>query len=235
MNRSYALKAWGSFDKLVVMSEVDRSKVGRCLPGHCVEVVPNGVDLDCFGPMERDSEQKRLVFLGGAGHYANVDGLEYFIKEIFGRIRSEIPDLRLHVIGQGWETCSGKSDCGSAVEFTGFVEDLRECFAGMSVLVTPIRIGGGTRLKILEAMALGVPVVSTSIGCEGIAVEDGRHILVADSAICFAEKVLQVFGDAKLRKQLTEEAYALVKERYGWETIVRKMETVYEDGVDTGP
>lgn len=235
MNRSYALKAWGSFDKLVVMSEVDRAKVEKFLPGHCVEVVPNGVDLECFGPMKKEGEPKRLVFLGGAGHYANVDGLEYFLKEIFGRIRREISDLRLRVIGEGWERFSAESGCGSAVEFTGFVEDLREYLAGTSVLVTPIRIGGGTRLKILEAMALGVPVVSTSIGCEGIAVEDGRHILVADKAIDFAEKVVQVFGDPQLREQLRQEAYKLVKERYGWETIARKMESVYDDRADAGP
>ncbi|GAX59188.1 glycosyl transferase, group 1 [Candidatus Scalindua japonica] len=228
MHRFFALKTWNQFDRLVVMSEVDRRKVNDILPELSVHVIPNGVDLASFRPFPKEEGDNRLLFLGGAGHFPNVDALFYFLKEIFPEIKKRIKKFSVVVIGDCWNRYSDQLPHDASIEFTGFVKDIRQYINDSTVLITPIRIGGGTRLKIVEAMALKVPVVSTSVGCEGFSVEDGQHILLADKPDDFAIKVQEVFSNKQLYNTLTENAYKLVKENYGWDKLVLKLEDIYE-------
>ena len=228
MNRSYALSTWRLFDRFVVMSEVDRNKALEFLPDLSIHVVPNGVDLSYFRLSPREGEENRLLFLGGIRHFANVDALFYFLREIFPRVKELVKDITLMVIGEGWESYSNQMAHDNSIKFTGFVEDIRPYVTTSSVLIAPIRIGGGTRLKILEAFAMGVPVVSTSIGSEGIHVERGHHLLLADSPEEFATEIGEIFSNRELWNKLKENAYRLVEKNYSWDKLTSKMENVYE-------
>lgn len=234
LNRSFALATWKLFDHLVTMSQVDREKVHEMLPELSIQVVPNCVDVDYFRPIPREATEMRLILLGGTGHFPNVDAFSYFTKEIYPRVKASQKDVKLTVIGAGWEQISEKCDDPS-ITFAGFVEDIRSFITGSAVLLVPIRIGGGTRLKILEAMAMGIPVISTSVGCEGIAAEHGIHVLLADTPEDFAQKIVDLNSDAELCRTLMENARELVTQRYGWEAAALRMEKVYGDHSHTTP
>jgi glycosyltransferase involved in cell wall biosynthesis len=232
MNKSYALRMWKLFDSFIVMSEVDRKRTLDHLPYLPVHVVPNGVDLSTYKPLPGTGNGKKcreLLFIGGALHFPNVDALSFFTEEVYPLIHNSIKDISLTVIGSGWESYSKHLSHIPSIRFAGFVKDIRTYASGSMILVAPIRIGGGTRLKILEAMAMGIPVVSTSVGCEGITVEDGRDILIADTPEKFMSRINQIISSADLRQHLTENAYKLVKETYGWDKLAMKMEKIYDD------
>lgn len=228
LHKSYAAKVWSLFDTLIVMSETDRKKALELIPGRDVQVVPNGVDLDAFRPGPRDARGKRLLMLGGAMHPANVDGLKYFLREIFPAVREKVPDATLYVIGTGWDALKGIVPEDGSVRLTGFLEDYATCISDESVFIAPIRIGGGTRLKILEAMALGVPVVTTRVGCEGLGAVEGTALLAADAPDEFARRVCELLLDAPLRERIAAAAYCHVKEHFSWEAIASKMEGLYD-------
>lgn len=234
LNRSFALATWKLFDHLITMSQVDCDKVREMLPELSVHVVPNCVDLDYFRPIPREATEMRLLLLGGTGHFPNIDAFSYFTKEIYPRVTASQKNIKLSVIGAGWEhireTCNDPS-----ITFAGFVEDIRSFITGSVVLLVPIRIGGGTRLKILEAMAMGIPVVSTSVGCEGIAVEHGIHLLLADKPEDFAQRIIDLHSDPELCRRLTDNARELVTQGYGWEAAALRMEKVYGNRNPTAP
>lgn len=232
MNRSYALKTWNLFDSFIVMSEIDRKRTLDHLPELSVHVVPNGVDLSSHNPLleaKNIEKNKKLLFIGGALHYPNVDALLFLTQEVYPLILSTIKNISLTVVGAGWESYAEHLSHIPSIHFTGFVKDIRPFADSSTVLIAPIRIGGGTRLKILEAMAMGIPVVSTGVGCEGITVRDGHDILIAETPTDLTSRVYEVFSDADLRNRLTKNAYNLVKENYGWDNIALKMEKIYGD------
>jgi glycosyltransferase involved in cell wall biosynthesis len=233
LHRFYALTTWPSFDRLVVMSQIDEKKVLDLLPRISTYVVPNGVDLNYFTPIPRNGGDNNLLFIGGTDHYPNIDALTYFLTHIFSGLKAQMSNLILTVIGSGWEKYEAQLHGDEAVRFTGYVEDIRPYASGQCIMIAPIRIGGGTRLKILEAMAMGVPVVSTSVGCEGIKAESGKHLMVADTPEEFVNAVVDIYLDEPLCHGLIENAYTLVRENYGWDKLALEMESVYhaEDSV----
>lgn len=226
--KDYVTKTWPGYDKIIVMSDVDKEKLLTINGSMNISVVPNGVDTEYFQSVGyRKSNNNKLAFLGGSLHYPNVDALMYFCKEIYPQVCQDIGDISLTVIGEFTENSILKTS--NSVHFTGYVDDIRPYLNDCTLLIVPIRIGGGTRLKILEAMALGIPVVSTSIGCEGIDAEKDKDIIIADSSHDFAQGIIAVLKDESFRHSLSRNGRRLVKKKYDWENIASRMEKIYQN------
>jgi glycosyltransferase involved in cell wall biosynthesis len=161
----------------------------------------------------------------------NIDAMRYFTYAVLPLIRKERPNCRLAIAGRKPGTAiqeMARRDPNIIV--TGTVPDVRPYLWGSTVCVVPLRVGGGTRLKIFEAMAARLPVVSTSIGAEGLPVEDGVHICIADSAELFAQRCLDLLNAEDKRKQLANRAWELVSSQFSWEAVAREFETILVNG-----
>lgn len=225
--RNYTASTWSGFDEIIAMSDVDKSKLLDLEPQLRVSVIANGVDVDYFQPAAPSNSDQTLAFLGGSLHYPNVDALNYFCRDILPAVSRRLPDISLTVIGDFRPECL--RDGGEGVRYTGFVNDLRPYLKECRALIVPLRIGGGTRLKILEAMAMGIPVVSTTIGCEGIEAQPDRDVLIADTPEEFGKAIESVWHDELLRKRLAQNGRALVEEKYSWHRIADQLAAVYEE------
>ena len=217
----YEARLCQAFDLALVTSRRDSARLHARtdLPAARIGVVPNGVDLNHFLPGNEPIDPSRLVFTGAVTYEPNFDAVQFFAREILPSIRAEVPEATLSVTG-GTE---GAAVDGLAridgVHFTGFVEDLRPMVRTCAACVVPLRRGGGTRLKVLEAMALGTPVVSTAKGAEGLELESGRELLVEDSPDRFARAALRLMKNPRLRAEVAERALERVRREYGWEQI----------------
>jgi len=214
--------------RVVTMSEEDARFILDLYPDARTCVVPNGVDTHQFAFTPRTApENRKLLFVGGSGHPPNVDGMEFFDRQILPRIRSACPGTTLTVIG-AFQQRPGQFS--PELRFAGFVEDLSAPMAGHAVFVVPLRIGSGTRLKILEAFSAGIPVVSTRVGAEGIRVRDGENILLADRPEAFAGAVVRLLNDPALARRIAEGARETAVSLYSWEQVLRPLEQLYTGG-----
>jgi len=216
------------FGRCLTVSESDRRLLLAANPRLQVDVVPNGVDTQMNQPLPYEDTTQALVFVGDMEYRPNIDAVVYFCQEVLPRIRRVIADVEMWIVGINPWPEVGRLD-GDGVHVTGWVDDVRPYYGRSTVCVVPLRAGGGTRLKILEAMALGRPVVSTSIGCEGLDVIDGEHLLIADSPEQFAEKTVRLLTDEGLREHITTKARQLVMSRYDWDVIARRLMQVYAE------
>jgi polysaccharide biosynthesis protein PslH len=183
-------------------------------------------------PTDGRRANSELIFAGRTDWLPNIDGLKFFCQEILPLIKKEIKDVRLTIIGKTRLNNVGAIhelplQTVNDVTHLGFVEDVRPHIGKAAVYIVPLRIGGGTRLKILDAMAMGKAIVSTSIGAEGIDVTHGKNILIADTPEDFSKQVVRVLNDSKLRESLGAEGRKLVEEKYSWDIIGKKMDEVY--------
>lgn len=224
-------------DRVVAVSQADKSALQRLVPGLDVAIIPNGVDIEFyndqpkFGHWDLDIGICSLVFTGKMDFRPNVDAVVWFCQEVLPLVQREVPDVRFYVVGQSPHRCVLRLADDPAVTVTGHVDDVRPYIASACVYVIPLRIGGGTRLKVLEAMAMGKPIVSTSLGCEGFeGLVPGRELLVGDTPAEFAQRVIELLDDAHRRERLGRAARRFVEERYDWRLIVPKLEQVYEVG-----
>ena len=221
-----AEKAWAC----LVTSEEDRRELTYISKQRNVRVVPNGVDLAYFGdPNVRVQAEGHLCFVGSMDWQPNEDAVLWFHTEILPEIRYVFPRLPFYIVGRNPSKrvrALGENDPATIV--TGTVADVRPYLKGALALVVPIRVGGGTRLKIPEAFAARVPVISTRVGAEGILAEPERHFLAAETPKEFAVQVRRLATDEALRKSLIEAAAELVNARYGWEAITREVAEFYE-------
>jgi len=227
--RRYALRSWRSFDHLVTASAIDRDKILSHVPGKEVSVVPNGVDIDYFFPVEEKSAGKNLAFVGSLGYAPNSDAVRFFCREIFPLVRARHPDATFTVVGA--DAPDGLSDeipADGSARLAGYVHDIRPLVGRSAAFVVPLRIGGGTRLKILEAMAMGVPVVSTSVGCEGIEALPGRDVILEDDPRQFAQAVCALLENDEKRRAVAAHGLRLVRKVYSWEAIGRVLNLTYE-------
>jgi glycosyltransferase involved in cell wall biosynthesis len=222
-------------DRVVAVSEADRAALQRLVPGLNVTVVPNGVDIEFyndqpkFGHWDLDIGICSLVFTGKMDFRPNVDAVVWFCQEVLPLVQREVPDVRFYVVGQSPHRRVLRLADDPAVTVTGHVDDVRPYIASACVYVIPLRIGGGTRLKVLEAMAMGKPIVSTSLGCEGFdGLVPGRELLVGDTPAEFAQRVIELLDDAPQRERLGRAARRFVEEHYDWRLIVPRLERIYE-------
>jgi polysaccharide biosynthesis protein PslH len=211
------------FDGWSMVSGMDRDSVRRFMPGFegKIAVIPNGVD--CSENPFRDDEGPtgQLVFNGSLTYGENYRAMQYFLQEVYPEIRRKDGGVRLRITGSLEGVDLGGLALSESVELTGYLEDVRPAVAGATVAVAPILGGGGTRIKILEAMALGTPVVATAKGAEGLDVVHGTHLLLADAPADFARQVKRLLQDGELRRRVRLEARRLVERRYDWSKIGR--------------
>jgi polysaccharide biosynthesis protein PslH len=216
--------------KLVLAcSTTDAEQLRTLAPGTRVEVVPNGVDLDGNRPAaSANGRQKaKLVFVGQMGWFPNRDGIDWFLHDIFPRIVAARQDAEFVLVGKA-DGLEVPAEVASHVTLAGFVPDLRPFVHAAAVYVVPLRAGSGTRLKVLEAMALGKAIVTTTIGSEGIVLRDGKSALYADDASSFAAAVVTLLESPDLRESLGAAARKCAEQHYGWDAIGRDLLALYE-------
>jgi sugar transferase (PEP-CTERM/EpsH1 system associated) len=216
------------FDLVLCVSDADRHTFGRLYPDALkapAHVVKTGVDTDYFAPITaRASRPAHLVFTGSMDWLPNEDGMQYFVREILPRIRQVEPQTTLSIIGRAPTPAVKRLAEIPGIEVTGRVDDVRPHIADGSVYVVPLRIGGGTRLKIFEAMSMGKAVVSTTVGAEGLPVTHGHDIVIADEPARFAQSVIHLIRDGGLRGRIETEARRLVVDRYDWSAVAEDFE-----------
>ncbi|MCK4303002.1 MAG: glycosyltransferase [Candidatus Eisenbacteria sp.] len=221
---SFERRAFNWVEGAVAVSDAESGEIKTLNPSLPVAVVDNGVDLSYFAPIPDEPKQESLVFVGVMHWRPNQDAVGYFIEEILPLVRQRRPQVSIVVVGQNPPPHIKKLDSLPEVCIVGRVDDVRPYVEAATVYVVPLRIGGGTRLKILEALAMKKAVVSTSVGAEGLDVTDGKNIMLADTAADFAARIELLFSNAELRRQLGNAGRRLVKERYGWDRLADKLE-----------
>ncbi len=216
------------FGRCITVSDFDRDLLQSVNSHLKIEVIPNGVDTDLYQPLTASAHSPKLLYVGNMGYRPNIDAMLYFCQEIYPKIRQELSQLEMWIVGVN-PSPEIKQLAGNGVHVTGRVDDVRPLYQESSVCVVPLRAGGGTRLKILEAMALGRPVVSTSIGCEGLEVVDGEHLYVADTPDLFAQRTLLLLTDTEERQRIITQAREFVVSHYDWDSISDRLLQVYSD------
>jgi glycosyltransferase involved in cell wall biosynthesis len=221
------------FDGCTVASQQERANVLRVAP-NCqrLAVIPNGVDLGQYEGELGAPQPDTLVFPGALTYDANLDAMTFFLDKVFPLIRAQQPGISLRITGKTDGVPLEGLPLGEGVILTGYLEDVRPTIAQSWACVVPLRVGGGTRLKVLEAMALGTPVVSTSKGAEGLDITPGEHLLVADDPDHFAQCVVKLITDPDLRDRLVVNGRRLVEEEYGWDKIGDSLNCFLQEIVD---
>ncbi len=225
---SEEIKACKKSDAIFATSSRDKSILDNDVPEIPKYVIPNGVDTSYFTPADASIEPFSLVFTGMMGYVPNYDGMLYFLNEIFPLVLKKIPGVKLYIVGSQPPKNLLKRASHNII-ITGYVEDVRPYMQKASVYVVPLRMGGGTRLKVVEAMAVNKPIVTTSIGCEGIDVQDGESLLVRDKPSSFADAIVELLNDKQKRERLAACGYEIARTRYDWSIISRRMEECYEE------
>jgi glycosyltransferase involved in cell wall biosynthesis len=202
------------FDALVVCSEKDRSYLGNVTR---INVIPNGFNRPFHGPVHSPTKPARLGFIGLFDYHPNRDGVEWFIKNVWPLIKRKAPDVRLRLIGKGSD--SQFSDMGPDIDGLGYVEDSSKEIDSWTAMIVPIRVGGGTRIKIAEAFSRKCPVVSTALGAFGYDVSNEKDLLLADSPQDFASSCLLLIEDDKMGLKLSENAWNLFLHKWTWESM----------------
>jgi glycosyltransferase involved in cell wall biosynthesis len=223
--RRFTVHLLHQFDGCTVVSQQERANVLSIAP-NCqpVVVVPNGVDLSQYKGHFGAPEPGTLVFPGALTYGANFDAMAFFLHKVFPMVKARRPEVILRITGKTNGVPVDRLPLNESVILTGYLDDVRPTVAQSWACLVPLRVGGGTRLKLLEAMALGTPVVSTSKGAEGLELTPGKDILIADEPTAFADAVLRLLDDPTLRAKLAANGQRLVREQYVWDQIGKKLD-----------
>lgn len=211
----------------LVTSERDGELLRVHAPGLRTTVITNGVDCDAFARPDGPRQPDTAVFVGATHYFPNEDGVLFFVREIHARVRAARPGFRFTAVG-GRPPPSLTELRAESVVITGYVDDVRPYMWDSTVFVVPLRMGGGTRFKVVEAMAAGVPVVSTRLGAEGIPAEDGRDLLLADTPEAFADATVRVLTDPALAAMLTANGLDFVRRHFDWSVIGDNLEAALQ-------
>ena len=223
----YEGRTLGRFDAVLAVSDADRQTFTRLYPDAVrgpVHIVPTGVDTDFFKPSVSPARATQLVFTGSMDWLPNEDAMRYFCRSILPLVRAEEPEVGLSIVGRAPTPAVQSLAAEPGVEVTGRVDDVRPFMEQAAVYIVPLRIGGGTRLKIFEAMAMGKAVVSTTVGAEGLPVVNGEHLLLADEPRSFARAIVRLIRDQDQRERLGDAARRLVLARYDWSAVAGALE-----------
>lgn len=229
--RRFEQAALASFTRVVAVSERDAHQFDTRYGLKHARSIPTGVDLDHFSWQPPAQGQPTAVFMGSMDWAANVDGVRFFLEDVWPLVLQRMPQAQLRVVGRNPPESLVQARV-PGVSFSGFVDDVREHVRDAQAFVIPLRVGGGTRIKAFEAMAMGLPVVSTSIGIEGLDVSDGLHFLRADDAGALAEATLRLFEDAELRLHLSKAARSLVQDRFGHRVAAAVFAGVLDEALE---
>lgn len=218
------------FDVCTPVSRNDADKLEEMGAGGNLTVIPNGVDTEYFKPGNKKATPQSLVWVGSMSDMYNAEAVNYFCEEVFPLILREMPDIRFTAVGKSpTKKLLRLAAANSNVKAVGYVDDVRGAMERAAVYIAPIRSGGGTKLKVLNALSMARPVVTTTVGAEGIEVVDGEHLLIADDAKLFAEKTIGLLRDPARAAGLGENGRRLMLEKYDWDIIGGKMNSIYED------
>jgi glycosyltransferase involved in cell wall biosynthesis len=223
----YERRALGKFHHIIAVSDNDRRQM-LAMDSNCrITVVPTGVDTQKYPVAPpANANPPKIVFTGSMDWEPNIDAIAYFCQDIFPHVRAEYPNALFQVVGRNPHP-RVKQLASEHVQVTGTVPSVAEYLRDATVVTVPLRIGGGTRLKIFEAMAMGKALVSTSIGAEGLDVQSGRDLILADEPLSFAGAIVSLIRDARLRQQY-ERAAARLAAQYDWSTIVQRFAEVLQ-------
>jgi glycosyltransferase involved in cell wall biosynthesis len=220
--------SWRDADACAATSPLDEETIRRRFPEVRTAVVPNAVDTSFFSPGSSPRDPRTMLFYGTLSYFPNLDGLLFFLREVMPIVRRMSPEVRLRIVGASPPDALRRFEAPD-VTFTGFVPDLRVELERAGVVIAPLRIGGGTRLKVLEAMAMAAPLVSTTLGAEGLSVTNGRELLLADTAQRFASDIVRVLRDKDLGTELGRAGRHLVETSYDWRASARALEALYRE------
>ena len=215
------------FDAVTCTSDIDAAVFQQHCAGDVIEIIPNGVDVTHYQPDFSAEVPAHLIYIGSMDWYPNEDAVGFFADEVLPRIQERVPDVRFSIVGGNPSTRVQKLAEREGVVVTGRVPEIKPYFAEATVFVVPLRIGSGTRLKILEALAMGKAIVSTSVGAEGLALKDGEEIFIADEPAAFADAVTRLLTDVPLRRRIGENGRARVEQDYDWRSIGEKLHLLY--------
>jgi glycosyltransferase involved in cell wall biosynthesis len=225
-HRRYLAHLMQYFRACTVVSEKERQILRQAISdGVNIVVIPNCVDLDNYHDITETPQPETLIFTGSLTYQPNYDAMCWFLQEVFPQVRKQCPGAQLFITG---DHAGLPLPQVGGVTLTGLLPDVRPYIARAWCSVVPLLTGGGTRLKILEAMALNTPVITTSKGAEGLEIESGKHVLVADVAQAFAENIVQLFARPDLRQQLVSEAGQLVQTRYNCKIVMGRYLSMVE-------
>ena len=215
------------FDAVTCTSNIDATVFQHHCAADAIAIIPNGVDVTHFQPDFTTEAPAHLIYIGSMDWYPNEDAVAFFADEILPGIQSEVPEVQFSIVGGNPSARVQKLEEREGVIVTGRVPEIKPYFAEATVFVVPLRIGSGTRLKILEALAMGKAIVSTSVGAEGLNLKDGEEIFIADEPKPFAEAVTRLLTDPALRRRIGENGRARVEKDYDWRSIGEKLHQRY--------
>ncbi|MCB0207888.1 MAG: glycosyltransferase [Anaerolineae bacterium] len=225
-HRRYLAGQLKNFQAATVVSQQEKAIISnKVYQGQLLEVIPNCVDIASYEAVEETPEPNKLIFTGAFTYYANYQAMTWFVDKVYPLVQAKLPDISLTITGNHNNLPLPAS---KNITLTGFVDDVRPLIAQSWISIVPLHVGGGTRLKILEAMALKTPVIATSKGAEGLDAEHNKHLLIVDSPEDIADAIVRLHHDTALRQELIANAYKLVKEKYDWTATIPKFLTLID-------
>ena len=215
------------FDAVTCTSDIDAAVFQQHCTENAIEIIPNGVDITHYRPDFTTEVPAHLIYIGSMDWYPNEDAVAFFADEVLPRIQEKVPNVAFSIVGGNPSARVQKLAERDGVIVTGRVPEIKPYFAEATVFVVPLRIGSGTRLKILEALAMGKAIVSTTVGAEGLDLKDGAEIFIADEPTAFADAVTRLLTDAQLRRRIGENGRSRVEQDYDWRSIGEKLHALY--------
>lgn len=228
--RNYEKRMCPKFDRCITVSPEDEKILKKLCRSDNFAVIPNGVDIDYFKPLDGPVVPNRLIWVGGMSGPYNSDAVDYFLDDILPLIQAKIPELEVDFVG-GCPTKKLKQQESKNfhIKVHGFVDDIRPFIHQAAVFIAPIRSGSGTKIKVLNALALGKAVVTTSVGAEGIAVEAGKHVMIADIPEEFAQKTVYLLNNPAIASEMGMAGRKVIEKFYDWNMIKENMERLYNE------
>lgn len=223
---------WKQAKRVVAMSDSDRVEMKKLVPDLKIDIVPNGIDMDFFASKARqESKIPKVLYVGNFKWLQNVEAVKILVKEVWPKIKREVSNAKLWIVGMNI-TEGVRSFASEDIEITEAIPDIRDAYSKASVLVAPIKGPGGTRLKILEAMASGLPIVTTTVGAEGLGVENGREAMITDNLNELASYAVKILKDKPLAKNLGFFGKQFVQSNYIWEKSANILDKIYAEVVN---
>jgi sugar transferase (PEP-CTERM/EpsH1 system associated) len=227
--RRYEAQIINTYDHVLITSEVDRQAFLSLRPSVKISLLRNGVDLDYFSQDGSLEESNTLIFTGKMSYHANAGAISHFVRHVFPLVRAKTPTVRLQIVGSNPPERVRKLAKDEGIDVTGFVPDLRPYFRKAAVCVCPMLVKVGVSNKILEAMAMKVPVVSPRLGCEGLDVIPKENILLGDNPADFAAQVIRLLEDKGLRRKIAMAGRAYVERNHDWRAVGKQLQRIYQE------
>lgn len=227
---NYERKACKEFNLNITCSDLDAERLNNIVPGIRSMGIPNGVDLDYFSPLDLPIKQKSIVFAGGLSWYPNLDAMTFFMTQVWPKLVQEIPDVSMTIIGRSPPAWMLQlQDKYKNLTVTGFVDDVRPYIAEAYLYVCPIRDGGGTKLKVLDALAMGKLLIANPIACEGISVENNKNVIFAATPDEYIAAIKEAFENPVSTQRIARNAHELIKARYNFKSIGESLSNAFDE------